>query len=223
MKRLLGLICLVLAFSIFWQWRDWPPSRGVLPTISAEEAGEPRAAQPTEPRLSLIPPHNKDDYATVIDRPLFLSSRRPPAEEAPAEISVPEVPPPPEIPLDNFDLNAVIITPMGAIAWITTPSEPKPLKVQIGDELEGWKIKQISKDEIEMEGRSGSDRLVLRNFTQGGQPVSKLPPRKEGRNRPTPPASRKPVIGKQGQQKPPPAPSKSKPSTPGPNPARNGK
>lgn len=174
--------------------------------------------------MSLVPPLSKDDYATVIDRPLFLSSRRPPEEEAPAEISGPEVPPPPEIPLENFDLNAVIITPAGGVAWITTPSEPKPLKVQIGDELEGWKVKQISKDEIEMEGRSGSDRLVLRNFTQSGQPASKLPPRKERRDRPTPPASRKPVTSKQGEQKPPPAPSKSKaPSTPGPNPARNGK
>ena len=221
MKRLLGLICLVLAAVIAWQWRTWPLPRGGLTANSAEEAEEPRTFPPTEPQLSLMPPLNKDDYASVIDRPLFLSSRRPPEEEAPAEISGSEAPPPPEVPLDNLDLNAVIITPAGAIAWITKPTEPKPQKVQIGDELEGWIVKNISNDEIEMEGLSGSDRLVLRNFSQSGQPVPKLPPRVESRNRPTPPTSRKPVSREQREQTHSPASNKAKPpSTPRPNPAR---
>lgn len=220
MKRLLGLICLVLAAVIAWQWRTWPLPRGGLTANSAEEAEELRTSPPTETRLSLIPPINKDEYASVIDRPLFLSSRRPPEEEVPAEIVGSEVPGL-ETPLENFDLNAVIITPSGAIAWVTTPTEPKPQKVQIGDDLEGWKVKNISNDEIEMEGQSGSDRLVLRNFSQSGQPVPKLPPRVESRNRPTPPTSRKPVSREQREQTHSPASSKAKPpSTPRPNPAR---
>lgn len=222
MKRLLGLICLALTAIIVWQWRNWPPPRGVLPTNLTNEAGETRAPQPSETRLSLITPLNKDDYGSVTDRPLFLSSRRPPEEEDPAKLEVPEALAP-ETPLENLDLNAVIITPTGAIAWVTTPSGPKPQKVQIGDELEGWKVKNITNDEVEMEGKTGSDRLVLRNFSQSGQPVSKPPPRTERRNRPTPQASGTPVTSKQREQKPPPASSKSKsPSTPRPNPARNG-
>lgn len=222
MKRMLGLICLVLAGVIVWQWRTWPPPRGGLTTNSAEESEEPRASPQTETRLSLNPSINKDDYASVIDRPLFLSSRRPPEDEVPAEIVSTEVPGL-ETPLENFDLNAVIITPAGAIAWVTTPTGPKPQKVQVGDELEGWKVKNISNDEIEMEGQSGSDRLVLRNFSQGGQPVPKLPPRADSKKRSTPPATRVPVTGKPRDQKPSPTPSKSKPpSTHGANPTRNG-
>ncbi len=220
---MLGLICLVLAGVIAWQWRTWPPPRGGLTTNNAEAAEEPRASSQSETRLSLKPSMSKDDYVSVIDRPLFLSSRRPPEEEVPVEAAVPEVPATPETPLENFDLNAVIITPAGAIAWVTTPTEPKPQKVQIGDELEGWKVKNISNDEIEMEGQSGSDKLVLRNFGSSGQPVPKQPPRSERRNRPTPPPNRTPVSSKPRNQKPSPIPSKSKPpSTPGPNPARNG-
>ena len=223
MKRLLGLICLVLAGVIAWQWRTWPPPRGGLTTNNAVAAEEPRASPQAETRLSLKPSMSKDDYVSVIDRPLFLSSRRPPEEEVPVEVAKPEEPATPETPLDNFDLNAVIITPAGAIAWVTTPTEPKPQRVQVGDELEGWKVKNISNDEIEMEGQSGSDRLVLRNFGLSGQPVPQLPPRSERGKRPTPPPNRTPVSSKPRIQKPSPTPSKSKPpSTPGPNPARNG-
>ena len=224
MKRLLGLLCLALVVVIVWQWGTWPPPRrGLPPNITAESVEPPVANQPSETRVSQASPLNKDDYVSVIDRPLFLSSRRPPEEQGPAESAVPEELTP-EVPLDNFDLNAVIITPAGAIAWVTTPSEPKPQKVQIGDELEGWKIKNISNDEIEVEGQSGSDRLVLRNFSQSGQPVTKSPPRTERKNRPTPPSSRSPVTSRQREQKPPPAPpSKTKnPSRPGANPTRNG-
>lgn len=223
MKRLLGLLCLALVVIIVLQWRNWPSPRGGLSPNVTEESVEPRATQPTETRSSQASPLNKDDYVSVIDRPLFSSSRRPPEEQGPAESAVPEASAP-EIPLDNFDLNAVIITPSGAIAWVTTPSEPKPQKVQIGDELEGWKIKKISNDEIELEGQSGADRLVLREFSQSGQPVPKSPPRTERKNRPTPPGSRTPVTSKQRGQKPPPAsPSKTKnPSRPGSNPTRNG-
>lgn len=220
MKRLLGLICLVLAGVIAWQWRTWPP-RGGLTTTSAEETEEPRASPQTETRLSLKPSMSKDDYVSVIDRPLFLSSRRPPDEEVPAEIVGSEMPGL-ETPLENLDLNAVIITPAGAVAWVTTPTGPKPQKVQVGDELEGWKVKNISNDEIEMEGQSGSDRLVLRNFSQGVKPVPNLPPRKENRNRPSPPASRTPITNNQAGQKPPVPPSRSKaPTSPAHNPVRN--
>lgn len=222
MKRLLGLICLALGAIIFWQWRTWPPPRGDFPPNIAEDTGESLASQPTETRSFLLPPLNKEDYASVIDRPLFLSSRRPLEGEVPVDLAGLEAPTP-ETPLNNFDLSAVIITPAGAIAWVTTPSEPKPQKVQVGDELEGWKVKNISNDEIEMEGQSGADSLVLRNFSQSGQSVAKSPLRAERRNRPTPLNSRPSVTSKQRQQIPPTAPSKSKSlSKLGPNQARNG-
>ena len=206
MKRVLGFISLVLAGVLAWQWRTWLPPHGGFPPNGIEESEEPRASPPTEKRLSLKSPANKDDYVSVIERPLFLSSRRPPEEELPAELAVPELPATPETPLENFDLNAVIITPAGAIAWVTTPTEPKPQKVQIGDELEGWKVKNISNDEIEMEGKKGSDRLVLRNFGSSGQPVPKLPPRSERRKRPTPPPNRAPASNKTRDQKSSPTP-----------------
>lgn len=209
MKRVLGIICLVLAGALAWQWRAWPPPHGDLPPPNGpEEPDEPRASPPIETRLTLEPPNIKEDYASVIDRPLFLSSRRQPEEGLPAESAAPEMPATPETPLENFDLNAVIITPAGAFAWITTPTEPEPHKVQIGDELEGWKVKNILNDKLEMEGKGGSDSLVLRSFGSSGQPASKLPPRSERRKRPTPPPNRAPASSKPRDQKSSPTPGK---------------
>ena len=222
MKHLLVLICLVLAVVIAWQWRTWQIPRGDLSTDSAEVAEEPSAPQPMNTRLSLKPPISKDDYTSVIDRPIFLSSRRPPVEEVPVESVELEVPDP-ETLLENIDLNAIIITPSGATAWVTTPTKLKPQKVQIGDDLEGWIVKNISNDEIEIEGHSVSDRLMLRNFSGNLQPIPKLQPRAERRNRSIPPPSRAPISRMPRDQRPSPAHSKTNPpSTPGPNPARNG-
>ncbi|MFZ1575452.1 MAG: hypothetical protein WAT36_09535, partial [Chromatiaceae bacterium] len=129
--------------------------------------------------LAQIPPLvEKQDYVSVTDRPLFLPGRRPPAETPEAEV-------PEDAPgegesltaLDAMDLNAVIITPDGAVAWVSTPNSPKPQKVRIGDEFEGWKVKAITPDNVEVQGLASTDSLVLRNYSQGGQPSPNQPPR----------------------------------------------
>lgn len=221
MKGVLGLICLALVAVIVWQWRDWPPSRGGVLDTRAEGAGQAPDVKQPESQVLLIPLLNKDDYVSVTERPLFLTGRRPPEEEAPGDLAVPEVPVA-EVPLENLDLSAVIITPSGAIAWIITPNHPKPQKVQLGDELEGWKVKRISNDEVEMEGQGGSDRLVLRNFSQHETPVPTPSPRGERRNPARPPANRSPATNRQAGQKPPSTTARMRsPSAPGANLTRN--
>ena len=178
MKRLLVAILLGLCVLLVLQWRDWPPDRMSSRPDVPGEAIEPIGEKEVNPLTQLPPVVEKQDYVSVTERPLFLPGRRPP-EETP-ESEDPKGAPgegEPLTALDAMDLNAVIITPDGAVAWVSTPNSPKPQKVRIGDEFEGWKVKAITPDNVDMQGLASTDSLVLRNYSQGGQPSPNRPPR----------------------------------------------
>jgi hypothetical protein len=182
---MLIIALLGLSLLLMLQWRDWPPERLIIsrpdtPGDSLQPTGGKARESPRPTSLSLV---EKQDYVSVTERPLFLPGRRPPEEtpetedqEAPKEVE-------PLTALDAMDLNAVIITPDGAVAWVSTPNSPKPQKVRIGDELEGWKVKAITSDNVEVQGLASTDSLVLRNFGQGGQPAQSQPTSPGGETR----------------------------------------
>jgi general secretion pathway protein N len=193
MKPLLLVTLLGLGGMLAVQWRGWPPERQIAPLDGPGEATQPVNAKPDNPLDRLSLPSNKEDYATVIERPLFLPGRRPPEEapeaEGPEETSEGQ----PLVALDTMDLNAVIITPTGAVAWVRTPNDPKPRKVQVGDDLEGWTVKAIATGEVEMQGQDIADRLVLRNYSQGAPPPpTGRPPREAARKEPARPPAKSP-------------------------------
>lgn len=179
MKAFLLTLLLALSVILFLQWHDWPPQRQISQTKSLNPLNQPAQDNPeTEKSVRNQPPApvDKNDYASVTERPLFMSNRRPPEQTPEAEM--PEsTTPTPESPLTSMDLNAVIITTTGAIAWIRTPNNPKLQKVQIGDDVEGWRVKSITNDEIQMEGSGGTERLLLRNYGQGAEANPNHPPR----------------------------------------------
>lgn len=178
MKRLLVAILLGLCVLLVLQWRDWPPDRMSSRPDVPGEAIQPIGEKEDNPLAQLPPLVEKQDYVSVTDRPLFLPGRRPP-EETPESEDPKGAPGEGEslTALDAMDLNAVIITPDGAVAWVSTPNSPKPQKVRIGDEFEGWKVKAITPDNVEVQGLASTDSLVLRNYSQGGQPSPNRPPR----------------------------------------------
>lgn len=204
MKRLLVTALLGLSVLLVMQWHDWPPDRMSSRPDTPRDALQPIGEKGDNPLAQLPPLVEKQDYVSVTERPLFLPGRRPPEEtpededpkDAPGEVE-------PLTALDGMDLNAVIITPDGAVAWVSTPNSPKPQKVRIGDEFEGWKVKAITPDNVEVEGQASTDSLVLRNYGQGGQPAQNQPPRPaakpggaaakpSGRPRPTSPQMPRP-------------------------------
>jgi len=181
LKRLLFIALLGLSLLLVLQWRDWPPDRLISRPDTPGESLQPIGEKRDNPLAQLPPLVEKQDYVSVTERPLFLPGRRPPEETpeteeqgAPKEVE-------PLTALDAMDLNAVIITPDGAVAWVSTPNSPKPQKVRIGDEFEGWKVKAITPDNVEVQGLASTDSL-LRNYGQGGQPSQNhQPPRPAAR------------------------------------------
>lgn len=200
MKALLIMASLALAGVLVLQWYDWPPEIE-HPADNGEPAGTDSTTTDTatSPLELLDPvPLVKEDFANVIERPLFLPDRRPPSED-PTNLDVPQiVEDVPGVGLETMDLNAVIITPVEAVAWVRTPTKPTPEKLRIGDEVEGWTIKSIQADEVQLERQGKTDTLVLRDYSRSPPPAAR-PPRHAA---PNPVRRRAPPVQRQGRRPP---------------------
>src|SRR5262249_47852122 len=112
---------------------------------------------------------------TVLDHPLFSPSREGPA--APAEA-------PTQAPIaQDFHavLTGMLIGPDTRTAFFSPPGEAT-LTTRIGDELNGWKIKEIEPDFVIVVGPGGEKRLeptpvAAATGGTGPKPVKKRPKR----------------------------------------------
>jgi hypothetical protein len=89
-----------------------------------------------------------DRLSATRDRPLFSPSRRPVPPPPPPIERVPEAAPPPPPP--NIAVLGIVVDGEGARAMVRSGMKMKVERVQIGDDVGGWKVSEI-------EGR----RLVL--------------------------------------------------------------
>ena len=55
-----------------------------------------------------------------------------------------------------MDVSAVIITPAVVSAWIRDPKAPDLKRVRLGDDLEGWSVKDIQSDRVVLERQGGA-------------------------------------------------------------------
>jgi len=161
MKPVLLVLAAGLGLVLFLQWRNWPPPPPVPPAPVAVELPDP---VPTND-VTLEPPLPREDYAGIIERPLFLPDRRPPPEEPELE---PEAPEPEEFSdLGGMTLTAVMITPQLVAALVRTPANPQLQRLRIGHELEGWTVVGIEPDRLLLERQGVTDELLLRNYASG--------------------------------------------------------
>jgi hypothetical protein len=89
-----------------------------------------------------------DRLSATRDRPLFSPSRRPVRPPPPPVERLPEAVPPPPPP--NVTVLGIVVDGEGARAMVRSGMKMKVERVQIGDDVGGWKVSEI-------EGR----RLVL--------------------------------------------------------------
>ena len=175
---LVGLV-VVLAAVVGLEWLDWPPAlpqgggAEPPPSSSATAAGN-KTAKPGE---QITPLEDKEQYAVIMDRPLFLPDRRPPAKESEEpDAKKPEIDP----DLSKVSLTAVLITPKDASAWVKDPKEKELVRLHLGDELHGWTVKKILGDRLVLERQGDTDTLVLRDYKNRPQPGGTPPARPGG-------------------------------------------
>ena len=228
-KAILFASILALGTLLFFQWRYWPPE---LPAegkrVGTADLGISSVVAGKQNPLDLLsPPLHEADYVSIAERPLFRPDRRPPEEEPEEPEPEPVAEQEPAVSLDTMDLVAVLITPGNAIAWVRTQTDPTPKRFRVGDMIEGWQLKAIHPNELELTQDGKTDWLVLRNYAQPFQPKRPTPrgrnrrptqanpkrpatravpqrrPRPPVRNRPTPKPQKRPPQPKNPASKPP--------------------
>lgn len=109
------------------------PAMAIDPGSQAEPGAQAATAS-----VSPLAAQPLDRLSATRDRPLFSPTRRPPA---PPPV-IPVAPAPPPSP-PNIALLAVIMDGEEARAIVRTGPAAKTMRVQIGDDIDGWKVGQI--------------------------------------------------------------------------------
>lgn len=180
-KTLPGLIALTLLGLLIVQWKDWPThsSRGEGHEEPSVE-DSPSTEADMNPLARLKAPAERDNYLSIIERPLFRPDRKPepPPDETPEATTGAET----GLELNTLDLSAVMITPTIVSAWVTDPSQPALRRLRIGDDIEGWLVMDILDDRVLFERQGEEYALILRDYsktppTEAPTPIPRRPSR----------------------------------------------
>jgi hypothetical protein len=129
---LLG-VCLALAAFVTVQVRMEAPE----PASWARGEVPPLAVLPAQPNFAMAPVEN---FSSILDRPLFSPTRRPPAEGAVATAaSEPEL---------QVTLVGVIISSEEQIALVRLKDATRFARLSVGDSFQGWTLDSIEPSRI---------------------------------------------------------------------------
>jgi hypothetical protein len=141
----------------------WTATTSVL----AADAGQQPEAHPgtfaAGPSVSPLAALSLDRLSATRDRPLFSPIRRPPA---PAPIVA--APPPPPPPPPDLALLGVVMDGEEARAVVRAGPAAKTVRVQIGDDIGGWKVGQIEARQLVLllDGRMAKFTMFSDNDTK---------------------------------------------------------
>ena len=88
-----------------------------------------------------------------------------------------------------MDLSAVVITGGVTSAWVKPPGSGDLIRLRLGDDLEGWSVKEIQPDRLVLERQGERDELPLRDFAAAPPAMPPTPPPRA--RDPTPSARRR--------------------------------
>jgi hypothetical protein len=94
-----------------------------------------------------------DSYREVLERPVFLQSRRPPPEERPGSVIQPS----------SLVLVGLIIAPNGRRALIQYGEPPRLQRIIVGQAIEGWSVESILPDRIVVRRGDAEEELKLKH------------------------------------------------------------
>ncbi|HZC03642.1 MAG TPA: hypothetical protein VE844_20525 [Gammaproteobacteria bacterium] len=203
LTAVLGFVCALL-LAILVSELLFPPSPSV---ITPEASRTPQSPLPVKKDDFSLP--SLSQFQAIVERPLFLQSRRPipgaTTETSPTASK--------ETRLNQYSLTAVVIVPDKRLALLRSTTDKKIHKIEEGQDLQGWKLKEIKDESALFQQVNENQELRLQR---------KTPPQfASNKQRPiaTPPTA--PDSAKKGQGKPRSAQeSEEKPPSQPPQPAR---
>jgi hypothetical protein len=102
--------------------------------------GRASEAQSPESAFTLPPP---EEFNSIVDRPLFSPDRRPPENAAPAETSSPASETDAEAPHQIVLAGTATDQANRAVAILHDVSQGTQFQVWVGDQVDGWRVKEI--------------------------------------------------------------------------------
>lgn len=97
-------------------------------------------------------------YRVLAERPLFTVNRQP--YEPPPEPREQTPRPAPRVAPPTFELSAVITTPSAQIALLRSDRSPSPVKLETGQDIDGWTVAEIRSDGVVL--RNGARALTVK-------------------------------------------------------------
>ena len=156
-------------------------------TITAHETG-------LTPDTFALP--GVSEYQQMVERPLFMESRRPPPPKSEEPPPPPPPPPPEKATPVNFKVMGILSTPEGRMALIAD-AKGKYKRLKVKDSLDGWQITDIKPDRLLIEqGEFKEDLSLLKKRGKVASPTPTGAPAMAPPNAPPPqpvrPASPRP-------------------------------
>ena len=134
-----------------------PEPSGTLPSLETTEVAETISPVNNNPAIS--------EFDEVVERPLFARSRRPPTptSEPVAKASQPE----------TYDLVGIILAPKGRVALLRKKRSDDVVRGLEGQEVGGWKIREIKTSEVVLERGDFSELLKINDTRRKPAPTTR--------------------------------------------------
>ena len=140
---------------------------------SGKELAENTATN-TAPETGLTPDTfalpGVSEYLQMVDRPVFMESRRPPPPKSEEPPEPPPPPPPEKATPVSFKVMGILSTPEGKMALIAD-AKGKYKRLKVKDSLDGWQIAEIKSDRLLIQqGAFKEDLSLLKKQAKGATP-----------------------------------------------------
>jgi hypothetical protein len=169
----LAILAIALAgLALLWRGMEqWQAER----FAEIQQPSSSAADDATESQLPQLPgAAGEFDFSPMVERPLFMSTRRPPNPDADAEEQAEELPEPapPAAEPQGVILTSVIFAGDERMAWFRDNGTGETLRLREGETLQEWTLSVVAADHVILE--LGGERLRLE--LRAPQPAQPPPP-----------------------------------------------
>ena len=160
-----AVLCIGAGGVVVFEWLHPPRLKQPIAPPGQVASGIPEV---TPSKGFAIPPVSQ--YSEIIERPLFLTDRRPVHEEAP-----PPEAPLPEPPKDEkLTLLGVVLAPDITMALVQDDKTGKVARLRIGEQVNGWQLQSVQINRISLSSGGAVLELPLERNKRRPPPRNRL-------------------------------------------------
>ncbi|MFQ5953719.1 MAG: hypothetical protein ACE5JZ_01475 [Kiloniellales bacterium] len=151
----LMLLCVILAGVTLAPWLSDPTADLAADSPRRESQEETLPLRP--PQLELPP---IDHFAAVVERPIFTATRRSVQQRPEAS---PMSTSGPSLVLGRYRLTGVVVAPARRLVLLKRPGDNKTIRVVEGEEIDGWRLTQVTKTTLILESGGRREEFLIRD------------------------------------------------------------